>query len=675
VGLLILLMAPWPACAAWTASGLALEAGGWFTTQAQHRKQPVGRRTRASFVVYFSLVHVNWLLLGLLLWWVGTPEALTCATVLVVAVGTLALLLIYQTPMAFVIAGAAPAIAAMALVAVDAHVDPTRLAPILLIVGLSLLFVLRNARQTPSAIAAQRGLAASEAQYRIMADTISDLIIRVSPDSPTVYLSSPEKLTGYTAAELGVMGLINAVHKGDRRTLEAGRARVTRAGGQASAEHRLIRKDGTCIWLETNMTRAAFNGPDQPPEIISVSRDITARKMLEFALIEAKEQAEAGSAAKSDFLSNMSHELRTPLTAIIGFSGVLKKTAGLEPTAARYAGLINDASTTLLAVVNSVLDFSRLEAEAVELEAAPFDPADLVNSMTALLGLEADGKKIGLHVRAEEAGGPLIGDAPLIRQVLLNLLGNALKFTERGEVTVTVVQSDLDDDHSKLRIEVSDSGIGMSKAQLARVFERFVQAENSTSRRFGGAGLGLAICQRVVQLMGGRIGADSVQGRGSTFWFELDLAKAKAVEIDLDPSTGDELLRRLRVLVVDDVALNRELVTVLLSPFDIDVAVAADGEEAVALARRETYDLILMDVQMPVMDGLTATRAIRKLARPEAAQVPIIALSAGVLPDQVARCLEAGMNDHIGKPINPERLLQTLARWTEPGATRKGAVA
>ncbi|MEO8115632.1 MAG: response regulator, partial [Phenylobacterium sp.] len=167
--------------------------------------------------------------------------------------------------------------------------------------------------------------------------------------------------------------------------------------------------------------------------------------------------------------------------------------------------------------------------------------------------------------------------------------------------------------------------------------------------------------------MDGRIGAHSQEGQGSTFWFELDLPKAQALPA-AEPSTDDEPLRRLRVLVVDDVALNRELVSVLLSPFDIDVAVACNGAEALALARTETYDVILMDVQMPVMDGLTATRAIRRLDRPDAAAVPIIALSAGVLPDQVARCIEAGMNDHIGKPINPERLLQTLAKWTEPAS-------
>ncbi|MEO8114763.1 MAG: PAS domain S-box protein, partial [Phenylobacterium sp.] len=463
MGLLALLMLPWKTCAAWIGAGLALEGWGWFATRAQHRKQPVGRRARTNFVANFSLVEMFWLSIAVMLWRTGTLEGHATATVLLVVVGTLALLLIYQTPLAFLLAGAAPAIAAMALVAVDAHSDPIHLAPILLGLGFSLLFAIGLARKTPSSLASERSLAASEAQYRIMADSISDVIVRTDLDGVAIYLSpSIEKLTGYPPAELMAVGLLDLVHPDDRHALQMVHARVVEGGGEASAEARLVRKDGVRIWVEINITRASFNGPDKPPEIITVSRDITARKLLEFALIEAKEQAEAGSAAKSDFLANMSHELRTPLNAIIGFSGVLQKTAGLDPPAARYAGLINDASTTLLAVVNSVLDFSRLDAEVVDLETTAFDPVDLVHTMTALLGLEADGKKIALDVRVQGAGGPLMGDAPLIRQVLLNLLGNALKFTQQGAVTVVVSQADIDDGHSMLRVEVSDSGIGMT---------------------------------------------------------------------------------------------------------------------------------------------------------------------------------------------------------------------
>jgi CheY-like chemotaxis protein len=367
--------------------------------------------------------------------------------------------------------------------------------------------------------------------------------------------------------------------------------------------------------------------------------------------------------AKSDFLANMTHELRTPLNAIIGFAGILNDSPRLRGQDARHARLIHDASATLLDLVNTVLDFSRLEAGAVELDPAPFDPAGLGAAIVDLLSDQAAAKGLTLTLRADGLG-LLIGDAKRLRQVLLNFLSNAIKFTAEGGVTLTLRETSAGADRTRLRAEISDTGVGLAEDQIAHVFERFTQADVSVSRRYGGTGLGLAICKRIVELMGGEIGAFSREGQGATFWFEVTLPRAEALAAPAEAETASAIERPLRLLLVEDVAINRELVRTLLSPFDIEIDTAEDGFEAIEAFRRGAYDLVLMDVQMPGMDGLTATRHIRALPQASAAATPIVAMTANVLPEQIARCLDAGMDGHLGKPMNPGELLNTIAHWT-----------
>jgi signal transduction histidine kinase/HPt (histidine-containing phosphotransfer) domain-containing protein/ActR/RegA family two-component response regulator len=376
---------------------------------------------------------------------------------------------------------------------------------------------------------------------------------------------------------------------------------------------------------------------------------------------ELAEAAQQGSRAKSQFLATMSHEIRTPLTAILGFTDLLARSP-LTSEQHEHLRIVRDTGHTLLTVVNDILDLSKLEAGKMSLERIPVAlPALLRETLatTQLLGAEK-----GLAFAAELAPDLpawVASDPVRLKQVAGNLLFNALKFTEKGRITLRATVAGQEAGAVRVRVAVEDTGSGISAGQRARLFGMFEQADQSTTRRFGGTGLGLAICRRLVEGMGGRIGAESAPGRGSTFWFELPLRPVAPPGPAAAAAAIAAPARALRVLAVDDVATNRLLLTALVRELGHAPVTAEDGVKAVAAAGRERYDLILMDLHMPGMDGLMAARAIRAGEGPNLA-TPIVALSADVLPETVAACRAVGMAGHLAKPVDRQRLRELLGQ-------------
>lgn len=508
---------------------------------------------------------------------------------------------------------------------------------------------------------AEIALVRSEEKYRGIIENLELGLMEVDEEG-YIIKAYPKfcELTGYKSEELvGNLGFDLLLPPESQKFMRA-QIRDRREGDSAVYEIQLMRKDGSLVWV---MISAApfYDENNNHIGSLGIHLDITNRKMMEQELIQAKEVAENSVRSKELFMANMSHEIRTPMNAIIGITELVSQTE-LTKKQEEYLNIINSSASSLILIINDILDFSKIESGLLELEKVPIDLLEVARKAASSLMLNAKRKGIELSLKlTDDIEKMVLSDPVRINQVLLNLLSNAVKFTHEGGVTLEIDLIKETKEDLFVSFKVSDTGIGISKENQKKVFESFVQAEESTTRNYGGTGLGLPISQQLVKLLGGELEVKSTVGKGSTFSFSLLLTKCDS-EVQIEPNKGEELspdLQGTKVLIVEDHEINMFMAVTILEQWSCQIDQAGNGMEAIEKVRQNTYDIILMDVRMPEMNGIEATKYIREDLK---IKTPIIALTANAIKGDNEDCFDAGMNDYVSKPFKQEDLLACITK-------------
>ena len=504
-----------------------------------------------------------------------------------------------------------------------------------------------------------------EAQLRAVVDNLPAQIALLDLEQGQIELRNAGLETALASARGATAGAVfRDMLPADRlAALERSVAEAEAAGGAIEAEHPIPAQDGTDRYAR--IKHIIFRDGRGRRQLLWIAEDITELRASSEALKRAAAEAEAANRAKSEFLANMSHEIRTPLNGVMGVAGALART-DLSPAQKEMVSLIETSAKTLETLLSDILDLARIEAGKMELRPEPFDLATSVNACSALFDAAAQARGLDLDVQiAPAALGAYVGDAARIRQILANLLGNAVKFTQVGRVSLHVTAC-RGETSSELRFEVRDTGIGFDGETKARLFSRFEQADGSITRRFGGSGLGLAISRSLAEARGGRLEAEAEPGEGAVFTLILDLPRcAGAADLwfeDPEPEPQTDPLVGMRVLLAEDHPTNRRVVELILGAAGVDLTCVENGVEAVDAFRRFTFDLILMDMQMPLLDGLSAIAEIRRIeAATGVRPTPIHVLTANAMPEHISASIAAGADGHLSKPILADTRLERVA--------------
>ena len=514
----------------------------------------------------------------------------------------------------------------------------------------------------------EKALKTSEEQYRSVVENTNDIILSYLPDGTISFASKHVQKYGYDPEEIIGKNIFDFIYLEDMNSVKKDYKRTVLKGEEFPTEFRFLSKNGDVVWFEERGKAVEEN--NKILKVNSVLRDISGHKEFEKRLKRAIKEAEEANKIKSEFVANVSHEIRTPMNGILGMNSLLLDTK-LDEEQKEYASLIQKSAQSLMDVINNLLDFSKVEAGKIEIEYKKFNIYSLINDVLALFFKETGENQIEIYVNiSEKIPNEIYGDVGKIRQILLNLIGNAVKFTSKGKVEIKADLLEKLDETIKIRINVADTGIGISKKDQAKLFKSFSQVENIYTRKYKGTGLGLAISKGLVDCMGGDIGVISTKGRGSTFWFTLKLYKnppQKKEGFDESFFSKQKHLntkKEKNILIADDDYINQKLLSTFLEREGCKVSIASNGGDVLKLVEKNKFDIIFMDLKMPKKNGFETTFELRKKYKSKK-ELPIVGLTAGLLKEDQNKCLAVGMNDCINKPIKKEQLLFTIEKWTK----------